>query len=90
MNVAGSTITAGPSGAFVVGGQILAPGGTAIVSGTTMFLAAGGSVVVVNGKTSTLTPATPGYTGPMATGTASKLWISGAGVGAVGLIALIL
>lgn len=89
MNVAGSTITAGASGAFVVGSQTLTPGGTAVVSGTTMSLVPGGSVVVVNGKTSTLAAST-GYTGPMVTRAGSKLWISGFGVGAVGLIALML
>lgn len=36
-----------------------------------MSLAAGGSVVVVDRKTSTLAAATIGYNGPMATGAAS-------------------
>jgi hypothetical protein len=94
ITVGGTTITAGPSGAFTVGGQTLAPGGTAVVvGGTTISLAAGGSTAVVNGQTSTLA----GATGTATTSTSASLqsagsdasvrvWISGTAIGTLGLL----
>jgi hypothetical protein len=52
LNVAGQTITANPTGGFVVGGQTLAPNGAAItISGTPISLASGGSAIVVGSST---------------------------------------
>ncbi|KAH6841443.1 hypothetical protein B0T12DRAFT_398772 [Alternaria alternata] len=58
-----------PSPTFVVSGQTLAPGAPAItVSGTTLSLAAAGSVLVVNGASSTIqSPAFPNITPPVLT-----------------------
>lgn len=56
----GSTITANPTGAFVIGTQTLIPGSSAIVvSGSTVSLASSGNVVVINGKTSFLQGSSP-------------------------------
>jgi uncharacterized protein with beta-barrel porin domain len=102
LNVGGASITAGPSGAFVVAGQTLAPGSTAVVSGTTYSLVPGGSVAVINGNTSTLAVAGSvggavhngigGYTGPLATGAGTEMRLLGGGfaVCAVGALALLL
>lgn len=77
--VGGSTITAQatqdssnnqrPNPTFVVSGQTLAPGAPAItVSGTTLSLAPSGSVLVVNGASSTIQiPAVPAVTPPTLT-----------------------
>ncbi|KAH8624160.1 hypothetical protein IG631_20899 [Alternaria alternata] len=58
-----------PSPTFVVSGQTLAPGAPAItVSGTTLSLAAAGSVLVLNGASSTIqSPAFPNITPPILT-----------------------
>ncbi|KAK4556552.1 hypothetical protein LTR86_006123 [Recurvomyces mirabilis] len=57
ITVGGSTVTAAPTGGFVIGGQTLQPGGSPVtVDGTTLSLAAGGTAVVVNGQTSMLSP----------------------------------
>lgn len=85
LNIGGSTITAGPSGGFSIGGTTLTPGGTAVVGGTTISLASGGSVAVVNGQTSSLSSAA--YTGPQVTNAASQLEFSGAALGIFGLLA---
>lgn len=60
---------AGPGPTFIVSGQTLAAGGSAItVSGTTLSLAASGSFVVVNGVTSSIaTPAVQASTPPLLT-----------------------
>lgn len=51
----GNSNNLGPAPTFVISGQTLAPGGSAItVSGTTLSLAPSGSVVLINGITSTL------------------------------------
>lgn len=63
LELGGSTITANPTGAFVIGSQTLVPGSSAIViSGSTVSLAPSGSVVVINGKTSTLQGSSPAPT----------------------------
>lgn len=55
LTLGGSTYTVLPGGSFVIAGQTLRPGSTAVtVSGTTLSLGAGASIVVINGKTSTL------------------------------------
>jgi hypothetical protein len=95
LTVGGTTITAGPSGAFTISGKTLAPGGSAIVvGGTTLSLAAGGSAAVVNGQTSTL--ASDVGTSPSSTATSNsgaargsanlRIWISGAAVGTLGML----
>jgi hypothetical protein len=58
-----------PNPTFVVSGQTLAPGAPAItVSGTTLSLASSGSVLVVNGASSTIqSPAIPNITPPALT-----------------------
>ncbi|KAK4986327.1 hypothetical protein LTR50_005374 [Elasticomyces elasticus] len=57
-NVAASRVAVSD---YIVAGQTLAPGGSAItVSGTAYSLALGGSVVYVNGKSSALPTAVPG------------------------------
>jgi hypothetical protein len=94
MTVGGTTITAGPSGAFTVGGQTLTPGGSAVlVGGTTISLVTGGSAAVVNGQTSTLAGATGGSStsatstpGLVGGSNALRIWISGAAVGTLGLL----
>ncbi|QIX00014.1 hypothetical protein AMS68_005531 [Peltaster fructicola] len=56
ITVGTQTVTANAATQFVFGpGQTLTPGGTLIVGGTTVSLANGASVVVVNGQTSTIT-----------------------------------
>jgi hypothetical protein len=91
--VGGTTITAGPSGAFTVGGKTLTPGGSVVVvDGTTISLATGGSAAVVNGHTSTLAGAagssstTASNVGSVGGSTALRIWISGAAVGTLGLL----
>lgn len=56
ITIGGSTITAGPSGAFSLAPDItLSPGGPAVtISGSTISLAPGGSIAVINGVTQTL------------------------------------
>jgi hypothetical protein len=56
LTLSGATYTASSlPGAYVFGGQTLAPGGPAVtVSGNTFSLAPGGTAIVVNGRTSTL------------------------------------
>jgi hypothetical protein len=56
LTVGGSTITGNPSGVFTVApGVALTPGGPAVtVGGTTLSIASGGSIAVVNGVTQTL------------------------------------
>ncbi|KAG9185632.1 hypothetical protein G6011_06963 [Alternaria panax] len=58
-----------PNPTFIVSGQTLAPGAPAItVSGTTLSLASSGSVLVVNGASSTIrSPAVPDSTPPALT-----------------------
>jgi hypothetical protein len=58
-----------PNPTFVISGQTLAPGAPAItVSGTTLSLASSGSVLVVNGASSTIKlPAVPAMTPPALT-----------------------
>ncbi|CAO2651272.1 Nn.00g095690.m01.CDS01 [Neocucurbitaria sp. VM-36] len=55
LTIGGNTVTANPEGQFVVGTQTLAPGSPAItVSGTAYSLGPSGTVLVVNGVSSTL------------------------------------
>lgn len=58
ITIGGETILANPSGAFVVAPDVtLSPGGPAItVSGSTLSLARGGTVAVINSVTQTLSP----------------------------------
>lgn len=94
ITVGGTTITAGPSGAFDVGGQTLTPGGSAVVvEGTTISIVAGGSAAVVNGQTSTLAVATGSSSGgstPGLVGGSSavdlRVWGSGIAVGFLGVV----
>jgi hypothetical protein len=56
----GSTLVAGPSGAFAVApGVTLTPGGVVVVAGTKYSLATGGSIAVINGVTQTLVGSNP-------------------------------
>lgn len=79
--IEGSTITAGPSGVFIVPGPsgsiTITPGGSAQVVGTeTISVASGASVAVINGQTSSIVYATGGaYAGP-APVFAMRLWVS--------------
>lgn len=97
ITVGGTTITAGPSGAFNVGGQTLTPGASAVViQGTTISIVTGGSAAVVNGLTSTLAAAT-GSGGASSTpgsvrGSAAvdlRVWGSVAVVGWLGVIVVL-
>jgi len=94
LSVGSVVVTAGPSGAFNIGGgKTLTPGGTAVVGGTTVSLAAGGSVAVLNGQTSTLGTTAggvggainSGLAGPQASSGAGKALTSGCAVGLFGL-----
>jgi hypothetical protein len=92
ITVGGTTVTAGSSGGFTVGGKTLTPGGTAVVvGGTTISLVAGGSAAVINGQTSTLAGATGTATtspvlGSSGSRASMRVWISGAAIGTLGLL----
>jgi hypothetical protein len=89
LDIGGSTITAGPSGAFNVAGQTLTPGGSAVVvGGTTISIASGGSVAVINGQTSTLSSTT--FTAAQATGGVARVWTNGLALGAFGILGFML
>lgn len=94
ITVGGTTIAAGADGVFGIGGQTLAPGGSAvIVEGTTISIVTGGSAAVVNGQTSTLAVATgsssasstPGLVGGSAAVNLRAWWKSVA-VGCLGAV----
>lgn len=90
----GSTITAGPSGVWNIGGHSVTAGGSAqVVDGTTVSIAAGGSVAVLNGQTSSLGAVKPSSSGPaQATGGALgqvpgsiATWFAGGAIGILGM-----
>jgi len=59
LTVGSRTYTAGNEPNFVIGGQTLIPGQAITFDGTSVSLAAGGTAVVVNGMTQTLSPEVP-------------------------------
>ncbi|EGP92581.1 Ca2+-modulated nonselective cation channel polycystin [Zymoseptoria tritici IPO323] len=56
ITVGSRTITANAATQFRLAGTILTPGGTAVVSGTTVILESHANRVVINGQTSSLSP----------------------------------
>ncbi|KIW03839.1 uncharacterized protein PV09_05138 [Verruconis gallopava] len=98
INWGGSTITAGPSGVWNIGGHSVTAGGSAqIIDGTTVSIAAGGSVAVINGHTSSLESAKPSSSGGLsqATGGAGgqvsvfvplATWFAAISIGFLGLL----
>jgi hypothetical protein len=70
LSIGGRTYTAGSGPDFVIGGQTLIPGEAISFDGTSVSLVSGGSAVVVNGVTQTLSSGSP-------TGAAAVLTIGG-------------
>ncbi|MBE7181085.1 MAG: hypothetical protein INR71_07735 [Terriglobus roseus] len=72
LTIDGHTYTAQPGGGttYIIDGQTLTPGGVVTVSGEVISLSPGATVVVVDGKTITLFPATGAAT---ATRTTTRL-----------------
>jgi hypothetical protein len=58
LTINGHTYDANAGTTFTIDGQLLSPGGVITVDGTTISLAPGATAIVINGKTTTLFPAT--------------------------------
>jgi hypothetical protein len=58
LTINGHTYDANSGTTFTIDGQLLSPGGVITVSGTTISLSPGATAIVINGKTTTLFPAT--------------------------------
>jgi hypothetical protein len=88
LKTSSEAITTGPSGDFVIGTQTVSKGGSAVVQSTTVVIATDGSVAVVNGQTSTLAATPALYTGPLASGDAARVSLSGVAIGLLGVLPL--
>ncbi len=75
--IGSETITANSETQYVIGSQTLTPGGTVVVSGTEISLAAGESDVVVESSTEALAPYITAGFGTGANGSVSVVFQTG-------------